>query len=116
MIESAFGFDLSPLLARSDELAHLGQEVVAERAALRKAGENFYDLPTGRPEADHRSDHKEERADGDWHGLEAADTTLVSRIPRNPTAGSLREILRDMTLLKEAVLNQLEIHRRNANS
>ncbi|MCR6727827.1 plasmid replication protein RepC [Agrobacterium fabrum] len=113
LIESAFGFDLSPLLARSDELAHLGQEVVAERAALRKARENLTIC---------RRDVRKlitaaitEGADGDWHGLEAAYTTLVSRIPRNPTATSLRDILLDMNQLKEEVVNRLEFHEESEN-
>ncbi|MGO4317775.1 plasmid replication protein RepC [Agrobacterium sp. MCAB5] len=107
-IESAFGFDISPLLARSEEIALLAQQVVSERAALRRAKENLTIC---------RRDVRKlitaalmEGADGDWQSFELTYAVLVSRIPRNPTAGSLREILLDMTLLKEAVLNQLEIH------
>ncbi len=40
-VEAAFGFDLSPLLARAPELAVLAQTVVAERLALRRAKEDL---------------------------------------------------------------------------
>jgi hypothetical protein len=40
-IENAFGFDLSPLLARSEELAALAQQVFADRENLRRAKENL---------------------------------------------------------------------------
>ena len=40
-IESAFGFDLSPLLARSEELEMMAQQVMADRTAFRKAKENL---------------------------------------------------------------------------
>ncbi|WP_107676132.1 plasmid replication protein RepC [Agrobacterium sp. LAD9] len=112
-IETAFGFDISPLLARSEEFALLAQEVVAERAALRRARENLTIC---------RRDVRKliaaamtESADGDWHSLEAAYTTLVSRIPRNPTAATLRNILLEMTLLKQEVLNLLEFQQESEN-
>ena len=112
-IENAFGFDISPLLARSEELARMAQHVVAERAALRKAKENLTIC---------RRDVRKiitaammEGADGDWHTLESAYEALVSRIPRNPTTDILQTILLDMMQLKAEVLNLLELQQKNEN-
>ena len=40
-IENAFGFDISPLLLRAEELAIMAQQVVADRIAFRRAKESL---------------------------------------------------------------------------
>jgi replication initiation protein RepC len=113
-IESAFGFDISPLLARCEELALMAQQVVAERAALRNTKENLTIC---------RRDVRKlitaatiEEANGDWQSIELTYAELVSRIPRNPTTACLQDILHGMMLLKEVLLNQLEIQQKNKNN
>jgi len=105
-IESAFGFDLSPLLARAEELALLAQEVAAERLAFRKARENLTIC---------RRDVRklitaaiEEGAPGDWNAVEDAYVTLVGRLPRSPSMAQVTDLLDEMQLLQEEILNQLD--------
>lgn len=105
-IENAFGFDLSPILARSEELAVIAQKVVAARSAFRKAKENLTIC---------RRDVRklitaaiEEGADGDWMAIEAMYIDLVARIPRSPTIADVASILDELELLREEILNLLD--------
>jgi replication initiation protein RepC len=106
-IETAFGFDLTPLLARADEFAMLAQQIVADRAAHRRLKEalticrrDIRKLITAA---------MEEGADGDWATIEGMYIGQVSRIPRSPTSENLREILEDMQMLRSEILNILEM-------
>jgi replication initiation protein RepC len=106
-IENAFGFDLSPLLARSEELAHMAQQVVAARSEFRKAKENL--TICRRDVRKLISAAIEEGADGDWAAIEDVYVRLVARIPRSPSLADLGNILDEMELLREEVLNQLDL-------
>ena len=105
-IENAFGFDLSPLLARSEELAIMAQQVMAERAAFRKAKENL--TICRRDVRKLISAAIEEGADGDWQAIEEIYSTLVRRIPRSPSIQQLADALDEMELLQAEVLNRLD--------
>ncbi|TAT73869.1 plasmid replication protein RepC [Rhizobium ruizarguesonis] len=105
-IENAFGFDLSPILARSEELALVTQKVVAARSAFRKAKENL--TICRRDVRKLISAAMEEGADGNWAAVEAMYVELVGRIPRSPTMADLTDILDEMELLRDEVLNQLD--------
>ena len=105
-VETAFGFDLSPLLARAEELAHLAQQVVAERAAFRKAKE---DLTICRRDVRKLiSAALEEGARGDWLAIEDVYIKLVARLPRTPSIADVTDILDEMELLKQEIVNRLE--------
>lgn len=106
-IESAFGFDLSPLLARSEELALLAQRVMADRAALRQAKENL--TICRRDVRKLISAAMEEGVDGDWQSIEDIYVCTVSRIPRVPSLATVTAILEEMQMLRDEVLNRLEI-------
>ncbi|QWW72321.1 plasmid replication protein RepC [Rhizobium sp. WYJ-E13] len=106
-IDTAFGFDLSPLLARAGELANLAQQVVADRAVFRRAKEDLTIL---------RRDVRklitaaiEEGAQGDWSVIEAAYIGIVARIPRSPDKTSIDAILDEMSLLHEEIVKRLDI-------
>jgi len=105
-IETAFGFDLSPLLARSEEFATLAQQVTADRAALRQARESL--TICRRDVRKLITAAMEEGADGDWQSIEDIYVALVSRIPRVPTLAGTTAILDEMQMLREEVLNRLE--------
>lgn len=112
-IESAFGFDLSPLLARSDELALLAQDVLAERTTLSRARESLTIC---------RRDVRklitaaiEEGAPGNWNAIEDVYVGLVSRIPRSPSLSDVNDILDEMTMLQEEVINRLKMIDESAN-
>jgi replication initiation protein RepC len=67
-IETAFGFDLSPLHARADELAMLAQQVADDRARFRRVKE---ELSICRRDVRKLiSAAMEEGADGDWAAIE----------------------------------------------
>ncbi|MBY2918475.1 replication initiation protein RepC [Rhizobium leguminosarum] len=107
VLQSAFGFDLSPLLARSEELTRLAQQVMADRAALRRAKESLTIC---------RRDVRKlitvamvEGVDGDWQGIEEMYVGLVARIRRAPTLAGIAAILEEMQMLQEEIINRLEI-------
>ncbi|MDM9623210.1 plasmid replication protein RepC [Rhizobium sp. S96] len=113
-IENAFGFDLSPMLMRAEELALLAQDVVAERMALRRAKENL--TICRRDVRKLISAAMEEGAPGDWGSIEAVYITLVARIPRSPSLVQVTEILDELTLLREEILNRLEFQEKTQNN
>lgn len=106
-IESAYGFDLSPLLARSEELAAMAQEVAAARATFRRRKEAL--TICRRDVRKLISAAMEEGAEGDWQGVEAVYVSIVARIPRHPTLGDVTARLDEMELLREEILNRLEL-------
>jgi replication initiation protein RepC len=108
-IENAFGFDLSPILARSEELALIAQKVVAARSAFRKAKENL--TICRRDVRKLISAAMEEGAAGNWAAVEAMYVDLVGRIPRSPTMADVANTLDEMELLREEIVNQLGFQR-----
>ena len=106
-IESAFGFDLSPLLARAEELALMAQEVVAARVAFRKAKESL---------TIYRRDIRklisaaiEEGAEGDWQAIENVYLDLTARLPRTPSRTEIDCVMDEMQLLYAEVVSRLKI-------
>jgi replication initiation protein RepC len=106
-IESAFGFDLSPLHARAEELALLAQQVAEEKARFRRIKEEL--SICRRDVRKLLSAAMEEGADGDWTTIEAGYIGLCARIPRTPTALQLLESLEEMGMLRDEILNILEV-------
>ncbi|ATU95409.1 plasmid replication protein RepC [Phyllobacterium zundukense] len=113
-IETAFGFDLSPLLMRADELAGMAQQVAADRLALRRAKENLTIC---------RRDVRklitaaiEEGADGDWAKIESVYVELICRIPRSPRLSDLDELLDEMQMLQEEIVNTLDLQKEVENN
>jgi replication initiation protein RepC len=105
-IEKAFGFDLSPLHARAEELAMMAQQVAEERARFRRAKE---ELSICRRDVRKLiSAAMEEGADGDWMAIEDIYVGLCASVPRSPTVDQICEILDEMELLRAQVLNLLE--------
>ncbi|NEI32566.1 replication initiation protein RepC [Rhizobium leguminosarum] len=113
-IDSAFGFDLSPLLMRTDELAMMAQQVVADRFALRRAKENL--TIRRRDVRKLISAAFEEGASGNWENIEAMYVGLVGRIPRAPTLSDVNSILDEMELLLQEAVNTLEMQRKDENN
>ena len=112
-IETAYGFDLSPLLARSEELAHLAQQVIADRTALRTARESL--TICRRDTRKLISAAKSEGADGDWLAIEDIYNTLVERFPTSPTLAEVSDLLNDMQALQAEVLNRLTLNENSRN-
>lgn len=113
-VESAFGFDLSPLLARAEELALLAQQVIATRAEFRKAKEK---LTICRRDARKLITAAiEEGVDGDWQSVEDVYVGLVGGLPRTPTLVEVTKALESMEMLKEEILNRLETNEKAGNN
>lgn len=113
-IETAFGFDLSPLLLRAEELALMAQEVVEARMTFRREKENVTIL-----RRDLRkliSAALEEEAPGNWHKIEATYLSIVQSIPRSLDPMMAREIAESLTLLQEEALNLLERQKFSRNT
>ena len=113
-IESAFGFDISPLLLRSEELAEMARKVVADRLAFRRAKEQLTIC---------RRDVRklitaaiEEGAPGDWNAIEDIYVSLIGRIPRSPSMADLNSLGDEMALLQSEIVNRLETLQKSENS
>lgn len=105
-VEVAYGFDISPLLARAEELAVIAQEVITARAAFRRVKENL--TICRRDVRKLISAAIEEGADGDWQALEDVYVAAVGRLPRLASARDATAALDEMETLKAEVLNRLE--------
>jgi replication initiation protein RepC len=106
-IEDAFGFSLAPLLARAEELAHAAQQVAAERKRFRVTKEAL--SICRRDVRKLISAAMEEGAPGDWGRIEELFLDLTGRIPRTPTIADIQPILEEMEMLREEIINRLEI-------
>jgi replication initiation protein RepC len=104
-VETAFGFDLSPLLARAEELALMAQEVVAARVAFRRAKERL--TICRRDVRKLISAAIEEGAEGDWHAIEDIYLNLTARLPRTPSQMDVDSLLDEMQMLYTEVLTRL---------
>jgi replication initiation protein RepC len=113
-IENAFGFDVSPLLMRSEELAAMAQQVAAERATFRRAKENL--TICRRDVRKLISAAVEEGASGDWTMIEDVYIRLVARNTRTPTLAEVTAILGEMELLRDEILNTLETQQKDENN
>lgn len=113
-IETAFGFNLAPLLARSEELAVMAQRVADENRRLKVMKEQIT--------IERRDIRKlisaavEEGASGDWQRIEDQYVAIVAGLRSAREAGELEDILDELTLLREGVVNMLELQVLSAKS
>jgi replication initiation protein RepC len=112
-IEQAYGFDLTPLLARAKELAVLAQDVAAERMRFRRAKEAL--TICRRDVRKLISAAVEEGASGNWGNVESMYVGILGRLPRYPDRTQVETTLDEMELLREEVLNILEIQLNTEN-
>lgn len=113
-VDHAFGFDLSPLLARAEEFAMMAQQILADRAALKKVREAL--TVCRRDVRKLITAAMEEGADGDWQAVEDTYVGLIARIPRSPDLSQATAMLDEMGVLKEEVLNRLAMHDKVINN
>lgn len=115
-IELAFGFDLSPLVARADEFEAWAEEVRAEERALKLVRERITlcrrdiakMIATGIAEGVPTRGRGQGPAD--WMEIHGLFRTIVERIPRNAIRQALEPIADDLALLAEEILTLLEAH------
>jgi replication initiation protein RepC len=115
-IELAFGFDLSPLVVRSEEIENLAAEVEAEARALKLARERITlcrrdiakMIATGIEEG--VPTRTAGQGPANWQEIHAAFRALVEQIPRTATRKQLEPIADLLSQLADDVLNLLETH------
>ncbi|CAN7675701.1 plasmid replication protein RepC [Pararhizobium sp. LjRoot255] len=105
-VEEAYGFSLAPLLARSEELAHLAQQVAAERMQLKIVKEKI--TLCRRDIRKILTAAMEEGASGDWGKIEAHYVGLVFQIAKARSPAVLGNVLDELVMLREELLNTLE--------
>ena len=112
-IETAFGFDLTPLVARAAEFECLAEEARAERRAYLVVREGI--TLVRRDLAKMIEAGLEEGVPGDWRALHEAYVALASRIPRTATRSELEPLLDELTVLAERIRKVLETHINSQN-
>lgn len=112
-IEQAYGFDLAPLAVRSAEFAALAQDVAAERIRTRRIKEAL--TICRRDVRKLITAAMEEGAPGDWEAVEGVYVEILTRLPRNPHRLQVEAILDEMELLRDEVVNRLELQVKTEN-
>lgn len=107
-ITDAFGFSLTPLLARAGELALIAQQIAEERLAYKRTKEAL--TLCRRDVRKLISAAIEEGANGNWASVEDQYLSLVARLPRTPSKAQVEDVLNEMALLREEVTKLLETH------
>lgn len=112
-VEEAFGFSLSPLLARAGEIAGLAQQVAEERQQFKRAREAL--TLCRRDIRKLISAAIEEGADGDWLSVEAHYLGFIRDLPRTPNRSQLEAALDNLVMLRDEIVNMLEIQVKTEN-
>jgi replication initiation protein RepC len=127
-IEQAFGFDLTPLVARAAEFERLAEEAKAERRALTLVRERI--TLCRRDIVKMIATGVEEDVPTDWRAFHAAYIALAARIPRKAArleleplatelgqlAGEIRRILENHVKAEEMDANESQFGRHIQNS
>lgn len=107
-IEQAFGFDLSPLVARAGEFERIADEIRAERRSLQLLRERITILR--RDIGKMISFGLEEAIGADWERLHLEFRSIVGRIPRTASRIELEPVTADLSSLAMELRNILETH------
>ena len=121
-IDQAFGFDLTPLVARAEEIESLAEDVRAADRALRLARERITIcrrdiakmIAAGLEEG--VVTRREGRGPADWSEVHAHFRSIVEGIPRNAGLTELEGIAEDLSTLADDVFMLLEMHGKDENT
>ena len=113
-IAEAFGFDLTPLVARAEEFEQLAAEVQAERKALRLARERV--TLARRDITKLIALGLEEGIPGDWASLHAAYLDLVGCLKRSATTESLIASAAELEDMAADIAKHLELFVKSPDS
>jgi len=105
-IETAFGFDLTPLVVRAEEIARLAEAAREERRKVLVLRQRI--TLARRDIAKMIALGMDEGLAGDWQGLAVTYAGLAARIPRQGGAGELAPVTADLEALAEEIGNRLE--------
>jgi len=106
-VSLAFGFELTPLVARAEEFEALAAEVQAERRALRLARERI--TLARRDITKMILLGMEEALPGDWQGLHGQYLALIGRLKRSSDLAELGAIASDLEGFASEILKHLEL-------
>jgi hypothetical protein len=114
--QQAFGFDLSPLVVRSEEFESLAAAVEAEARAIKLARERITlcrrdiakMIATGIEEG--VPTRRVGQGPADWAEVHAGFRSIVEAIPRTATRAQLEAAAEELSQLADDVLNLLETH------
>jgi len=120
-IDQAFGFDLTPLVARAEEIESLAEDVRAADRALRLARERITIcrrdiakmIATGIEEG--VATRREGRGPADWSEVHAHFRSIVDGIPRNGDLARLEGIAEELSTFADDVFMLLENHGKDEN-
>ena len=116
-IEQAYGFDLSPIVARATEFATLAEEVAAEKRAYRLQRERLTLLR--RDVVKLIEAGLNEGVPGDWSRMSGMYASIIGTLPRSPSLALLDDLCDALELLlnevRDALENQLNSENMNAN-
>jgi replication initiation protein RepC len=121
-VEIAFGFDLSPLVARADEFESLAEAVRAEERALKRVRERITIcrrdiakmIVTGIEEG--VPTRRAGQGPADWNAVHDLFRGMVNRIPRTATRAELEPVADELAMLSAEVLNLLETYINSQNT
>ncbi|MCO5066916.1 MAG: replication initiation protein RepC [Rhizobiaceae bacterium] len=105
-IEQAYGFDLSPIVARAEEFRELAEAVAAERKALRLVKERL--TICRRDVVKMIEAGINESVPGNWRGFQRCYETIVARLPRTAPRQVLEVIADELEDLWADVHQTLE--------
>jgi replication initiation protein RepC len=120
-IAMAFGFDLSPLVARAEEFEAWAEEVRTEERTLKLARERITLLrrDIAKMIATGIEENVPIRGGGagasDWLGIYTLYRSMLARIPRTAVRLQLEPIAEELSLLADEVLGLLEDHIKTKN-
>jgi replication initiation protein RepC len=113
VIETAFGFDLTPLVARAAEFERLAEAARAERREYLVVREGI--TLVRRDIAKMIAVGTEEGVAGDWRVFQEAYLVLARRIPRTATKVELEPLLDELGCLADQIRKVLETHVNSQN-
>jgi replication initiation protein RepC len=112
-IEDAFGFDLTPLIARASEIENLAEEVRAENRAMALLREKI--TLARRDIVKMIETGMEEGVPGDWEARHNDYQALASRQARKMTRDDLEALADELVALAGEINNVLENHVKREN-
>lgn len=112
-IEQAYGFDLSPIVARADEFAELADAIKAEKKAFRVAKERLTLL---RRDIVKMIDAGiEEKVPGNWGRVLQAYQAIIGRLPRSAPRQLVESINDELHMLWADIHDVLETFTKSQN-
>ena len=112
-IEQAYGFDLSPIVARAEEFAELAETVQTEKRAYKAARERLTLL--GRDIVEMIDAGIEGGVPGSWGKMTRAYQGIIGRLPRTAPRQFLEDICEDLDLLWIEIRDVLESFTKTQN-